>query len=599
MPHEIQFVVNLAISLVAALVFGLLTERLRLSPIVGYLLAGVLLAPRTPGLVGDSHMAASFAEIGVVLLMFGVGVHFNLKDLWLVRKIAIPGAIGQIAVATVFGTLASWSLGFNATQGVIMGTAISVASTVVLIRVLTDNDALHTKQGRIAVGWLIVEDLFTVLALVALPPLASIVADDGAAGQTLPVALAWALLRIVVLAAIVLGGGSRVIPWLLTQVARTRSRELFTLAVLAIALSIAAGSAYFFGVSMALGAFLAGVVVGQSDLSHQAAADALPMRDAFAVLFFVSVGMLFDPHAVTDQPTLLALLLIIALIVKPLTAFAIVWLFGYSVRGAMTVAIALAQVGEFSFLLAEEAVRHKLLPEIGQSLLVSCAIVSITLNPLMFRTIGPIERWLRTRPRLWQVLASRNEAGAAELNQQTQESLTAKDDDVAPSAIRAIVVGFGPVGQTAARLLGNVGIQTVVVDLNNDAMRDLTASGQLAVFGDASRHDILEAAGIDQAKYLLVTVPDAQTQTLIIIAAKELNHDLQVFVRNRYIKDRVWLEEIGATQICTDEAETALGFARLLLDEIDPDASRIHSQIEQIHSELGIRHPAADESPPP
>jgi K+:H+ antiporter len=589
MSHEIAFVINLTICLVAALVLGLITERLKLSPIVGYLLAGVFLAPRTPGLVGDPHMAAEFAEIGVVLLMFGVGIHFNLKDLWQVRKIAIPGAIGQIAVATLLGTLASWSLGLSLTQGLIMGMAISVASTVVLIRMLADNDELQTNQGRIAVGWLIVEDIFTVLALVALPPLANIVAQNGEGGQSLPVALGLALLRIAVLTLIVLGGGSRLVPWLLTQVARTRSRELFTLAVLAIALSIAAGSSYFFGVSMALGAFLAGVVVGQSELSHQAAADALPMRDAFAVLFFVSVGMLFDPNAVTEKPLLLALLLVIALVAKPFAAFAIVWLFGYSVRSALTIAIALAQVGEFSFLLAGEAVRHELLPTIGQSLLVATAIVSITLNPLMFRAMKPFERWLRTRPKLWQALTSRSEAGAAELNKRIEEPLAAKTDADAPPVARAVVVGYGPVGQTATRLLRNFGIQTVVIDLNLDTVRDLAAAGELAVYGDASRREILEAAGIDEAGFLLVTAPDMEVQTLVIVTARDMNRDLQIFVRTRYLKDRTWLAELGATEICTEEAETALGFARLLFQNMEADKDRVRAEIERIHAEFGMQ----------
>jgi CPA2 family monovalent cation:H+ antiporter-2 len=580
--------VNLSVSLVAALIFGLITERLRLSPIVGYLLAGIMLGPYTPGVFGDPEMAVQFAEIGVVLLMFGVGLHFNLKDLWAVRKVALPGAAGQIAIATLLGTLAARATGVSTTHGVIIGIAISVASTVVLIRVLTDNDVLHTSQGHIAVGWLIVEDIFTVLVLVALPAVASILAQNGEGDESIAMALGMAMVRIGVLALIVLGGGKRLIPWLLGQVAKTRSRELFTLAVLALALSIAVGSTYFFGVSMALGAFLAGMVVGQTEVSHQAAADALPMRDAFAVLFFVSVGMLFDPHAVVEQPVLLALLLLITFIAKPLTAFAIVWLLRYSFRSAMTIAIALAQVGEFSFLLADEANRLKLLSPTGHSLLVACAILSITLNPLLFRAIEPLEAWLRRRPGLWRRLTSRSDIGGAELNRQMQQRIDENEPPDVGEVTRAVIVGYGPVGQTAARLLRDFGVQTVVIDLNLDTIRDLASGGELAIYGDATRQDILEAAGIRDAKYLLVTVPDVLVRTLVVITAKELNHDLKVFVRARYLKERAWLEEVGATQICIEEAETALGLAVLLLREMGADEARVREVTARVQGEMGL-----------
>ncbi len=586
--HDIALLVNLTVSLVAALVLGFITERLRLSPIVGYLLAGILLGPTTPGFAGDVEMAGQFAEIGVVLLMFGVGLHFHLKDLWVVRKIALPGAVGQIAVATLLGTLASLAANFGLTQGAIIGIAISVASTVVLIRVLTDNDLLHTSQGHIAVGWLIVEDIFTVLVLVALPAVASILAQDGAGGQSIVMALAMAVLRIAVLAAIVLGSGKRAIPWLLAQVARTRSRELFTLAVLALALSIAVGSTYFFGVSMALGAFLAGIVVGQTEVSHQAAADALPMRDAFAVLFFVSVGMLFDYHVVLEQKLLLSLLLAITLIAKPLTAFVIVWLLRYSFSSAITIAIALAQVGEFSFLLAAEAVNLDLLAPTGRSLLVACAILSITVNPLLFRCIEPLEAWLRGQPGLWRRLTARSDAGGVELNRHMREQLAGSADEKVVPPKRAVIVGYGPVGQTAARLLRDFNVQTVVIDLNLDTIRDLASAGELGIYGDATRQDILEAAGLPNAKYLLVTVPDVLVRTLVVLTAKDLNPELKVFVRARYLKERAWLEEVGATQICIEEAETALGLAVLLLREVGADPERVREVTRRVQEEMGL-----------
>ncbi len=590
MPEEYALLIFLSVGLAAALLLGLVTERLKLSPIVGYLLAGIIVGPNTPGVVADSHMAAQLAEIGVVLLMFGVGLHFNLRDLWAVRKAALPGAIGQITVATLIGTLATYAVGWSVSEGVIIGIAISVASTVVLIRVLMDNDVLHTSQGHIAVGWLIVEDIFTVLVLVALPAIADIVTHGGESDQSIIRSIAMAAFKIVALAALVLGGGQRVIPWLLAQVARTRSRELFTLSILALALAIATGSAVFFGVSMALGAFLAGMVVGQTEVSHQAAADALPMRDAFAVLFFVAVGMLFDPYAMLREPLFLSLLLAVVLIAKPLTALVIVWGLRYSFRSAITVAIALSQVGEFSFLLADEAIRHKLLSDEARSLLVACAIISITLNPLLFRAIDPLEKWLRTHPWLWRLLSQRSEVGGAEINQHTHEKLMAPQDGAAGApAHKAVIVGYGPVGQTAAAILQKFGIEPIVVDLNLDTVRDLASDGKLAIYGDATRRDILEAAGIVDAKYLLATTPDFLVRTLVIITAKELNPDLRVFVRARYLKERAWLEEIGVTQICTEEAEAALGLAVLLLGEVGAKQEDVQREIALLHGQLGTR----------
>jgi CPA2 family monovalent cation:H+ antiporter-2 len=591
MHGDFGLLVNLSVSLVLALVLGLITQRLRLSPIVGYLLAGVALGPQTPGFVADAKVAAELAEIGVVLLMFGVGLHFDLRELLAVRRVALPGAAGQSLVATVLGLLAALAAGLDAAAGLVIGLAISVASTVVLVRVLLDNDVLHTRQGHIAVGWLIVEDIFTVLVLVALPALAGAFAQQAGAGQNLFVALGLAIGKVTLLGLIVVAGGRVVIPWLLRQVARTRSRELFTLTVLALALAVATGSAVGFGVSMALGAFLAGMVVGQTEASHQAAADALPMRDAFAVLFFVSVGMLFDPRVLLNRPGLLLGLLGVVLLAKPLTAFLIVWILRYSVRSALTVAVALAQIGEFSFLLADEAMRHRLLPAEGHSLLVACALLSITVNPLLFRAIAPLETWLRRRPQLWRALGRRSETGGTELNLSIRARLAeAGHGEGQPTT--AVVVGYGPVGQTACRILREFGVQPVVVDLNPDAVRGLTEAGGLAIYGDATRREILEAADIRQARYLLVTIPEVLVRTVIILAAKDLNPDLRVFVRARYIQERAWLEEVGATGVVTEEAETALGLAVLLLREVGADERRIRAEIQRIQRELGPRNDA-------
>jgi CPA2 family monovalent cation:H+ antiporter-2 len=590
MHHIAPLLIYLSLALVLALILGLVTERLRLSPIVGYLLTGILLGPHTAGVRADPELAGQIAELGVILLMFGVGLHFNLKDLWAVRKIAIPGAVGQIAVATLLGLVACKAVGIGSTEGLIVGIAVSVASTVVLIRVLVDNNVLETPQGHIAVGWLIVEDIFTVLALVALPALSKVGGDADAGGQSLVFAIMMALVKISVLALIVLGSGQRAIPWFMGVVARTRSRELFTLCVLALALAIATGSAYFFDVSMALGAFLAGMVVGQTEVSHQAAADALPMRDAFAVMFFVSVGMLFDPHAVVANPQLLLLLLAVILIAKPLTALVIVWLLRYSWQAAITIAIALAQVGEFSFLLADTAMEYKLMSEDSRSLLVAAAMISITLNPLLFHGIEPLNQWLRKKPTLWRYLSGRAEVGGVLLNELAKARLADPDDDVG-GRLRAVIVGYGPVGQTSARILRDFNIEPIVVDLNLDTVRDITGRGDVAVYGDATRRDILEAASIGEAKYLLVTVPDVLVRTLVIITARELNENIRVFARARYLKERAWLEEVGATDICIEEAETAVGLAVLLLNEVGADQDRIRAEVKKLHEEFGVQRP--------
>ena len=597
MHGDFGLLINLSVSLVLALVLGFVTQRLRLSPIVGYLLAGVALGPRTPGFVADPKVAAELAEIGVVLLMFGVGMHFDLRELLAVRRIALPGAAGQILVATALGLLIALVAGLGPGAGLVIGVAVSVASTVVLLRVLMDNDVLHTARGHVAVGWLIVEDIFTVLVLVAMPALAGAFGEHAGEGQNVWLALGLAVVKVAALGLIVVAGGRLVIPWLLRQVARTRSRELFTLTVLALALAVATGSAVVFGVSMALGAFLAGMVVGQTEVSHQAAADALPMRDAFAVLFFVSVGMLFDPRVLIDRPGLLLGLLGVVLVAKPLTAFLIVWALRYSVRSALTVAVALAQIGEFSFLLADEALRGRLLPAEGHSLLVACAILSITLNPLLFRAIDPLERWLRGKPRLWRALSRRAEAGGAELNLATRARLAeAGQEEEQP--VTAVIVGYGPVGQTASRILKEFGVRPVVVDLNLDTVRGLAESGQLAVYGDATQRDILEAAGIREAKYLLATVPEVLVRTVVILAAKDLNPELRVFARARYIQERAWLEEVGATGVVTEEAETAVSLAVLLLREVGADEQRVREEIRRIQDELSA-HPAEEQAGKP
>src|SRR5262249_21020138 len=444
MHTNLDLLLTLTGGLAAALALGYLTQRLGLSPIVGYLLAGVAVGPNTPGFVANRELAEQLAEVGVILLMFGVGLHFHFKELLAVRRIALPGAVVQSLVATALGAVGAWAFGWGWAAGVVYGLAVSVASTVVLTRVLIDNNDLHTPTGHIAVGWLVVEDLFTVMVLVLLPALFG---DREAGPGALPLALLVAAVKIGTLVALTFLLGGRLIPWLLARVAETRSRELFTLTVLVVALGIAVGSAKGFGVSMALGAFLAGMVVGRSEFSLRAASEALPMRDALAVLFFVSVGMLFDPRFLLKAPGLVAATLAIILLGKPLAALGIVLALGYPFKVALAVAVALAQIGEFSFILAGLGRSLAVLPDAATNTLVASAIVSISLNPLLYRLVHPVEAWLARRPRLGRWLAGRA------LPQSSPASVTSTDHD--PGLVlrhRAVIVGHGPVGRTLARL---------------------------------------------------------------------------------------------------------------------------------------------------
>ncbi len=590
---DVKILLTLSVSLTAALALGYITQRLKLSPILGYLLAGVFVGPYTPGFVAEPHTASLFAEIGVILLMFGVGLHFHLDDLLAVKRVAVPGAIGQIAVAAALGLLATVATGGSWLAGLVIGVAVSVASTVVLIRVLTDNDVLQSEQGHIAVGWLIVEDLFTVFVLVTLPALAAVAkGDDYSVGGVL-LSVTWAVIKMLVLGVLVLRGGRKLIPWLLEAVARTRTRELFTLAILGVALTVATGSAVVFGVSMALGAFLAGMVVGQSEVSHQAAADALPMRDAFAVLFFVSVGMLFSTGVILAHPLLFVALLAIVLIAKPLTAIVLVWALGYSPRTALTVAVGLAQIGEFSFILAAQAEGLGLVSQDEQSLLVACSIASIVLNPLLFRSIAPLEAWMRRRRKLWAVVGGRSEKRV-----RTDLTQPAPLEDKGGQS-RAILIGYGPVGRTAAKILEDFGLKTVVIDLNVDTIGMLKSQGKAAVYGDAAQRSVLQVAGIEKAKYLLITIPQIETRTAAMLAARELNPQLKVFVRARYLEERAWLEEMGADGICFEEGEAAVGLAAMLLPEVGADEERVRSELRRLRLRFSApptSEPAADKS---
>jgi K+:H+ antiporter len=574
--HDISLITTIALALSAALVCGLLARRFGLSPIVGYLIAGVLIGPHTPGVVGDTKIAAQLAEMGVILLMFGVGLHFSLKDLLAVRSIAVPGALGQSTAATLACTGLAVAVGWTWQTGLILGIAVSVASTVVLLRALMDHGGLNTPEGHAAVGWLIVEDIITVLVLVLLPPLAA----TGGGGASVWQTMAIALLKLALLTAIVMLAGARFVPWLLLRVARLRSRELFTLTVLVMAICVATVSYVAFGASMALGAFLGGMVVGQSRVSDQAAADVLPMRNAFAVLFFVAVGMLFDYHTILESPALMLGVLGIILVVKPVAAIGIVLLTGHSLRTALTVAGGLAQIGEFSFILGDMARSLGLMPDTGSNVLVGAAIVSIGLNPAVFRATLGLEPRLARWPLLARALAGRRE----KLAEQANKAAAQRKEDPG-----AIVVGYGPVGQTVTRLLTEFGINPVIIETNVDVVVELQERGQEAVFGDASRAEILRVAGADAAAYLVVTVPDAETSLRIIQTAREVAPVIRILARAEYINQAEALTQAGAAIIRYDEAESAAALAEALLNDIDVPAEKIDSLVTGIRRELSPR----------
>jgi monovalent cation:H+ antiporter-2, CPA2 family len=580
LPHDMPLVTTLAAAFAAAWVLGIVAQRLRVSPIVGYLLAGVVIGPHTPGFTGDLQLASQLAEIGVVLLMFGVGLHFHLGDLRAVAGIAVPGALVQSSVATLLGLGIGLAFGWPVASGLVLGMALAVASTVVLLRGLEAHNLVSTPAGHAAIGWLIVEDILTVVVLVVIPVLGQAGGAAGAgAGHGLAGELALALAKLVALVGLVFVVGSRLLPRALVYVARLQSRELFTLTILALAIAIATGASLLFGASMALGAFLAGMVVGQSPVSQQAAADALPLRDAFAVLFFVSVGMLFEPAFLMREPLLLLAALGVVLLGKPLAALAVVALLGYSTRTALVVALGLAQVGEFSFILGDLARHHGLLSDTGFSLLVACALVSISLNPFLFGALDGLEAWLRRRPALWRLLNARGSRRYAAANAETAAAVAGVDGPL------AVVVGYGPVGRAVDEALRQAGTRTVVIDLNMDTVAQLNARGCQAIFGDASHSSILEQAGLARASHLVVTLPHSVNRTPMIAAARQLNPACRILVRARYLRERGDLELVGTNAVCFEEVEAAVALTSLVLEDLGADAARIAQHALRVRQE--------------
>ncbi len=572
--HAYDLILTLTGGLGGALVLGYLTHRLGLSPIVGYLLAGTLVGPHTPGFVADAGLAEQLAEIGVILLMFGVGLQFHIEELLAVRHVAIPGAVAQSGVATVAGALLVRAFGWDWPAALIFGMALAVASTVVLVRVLSDNNDLHTQAGHIAVGWLVVEDLFTVIALVLLPALFGPATSE----TSLPAALGLTALKVTALGAFTALVGTRVIPRVLDYVADTRSRELFTLTVLVIALGIAVGSSLIFSVSMALGAFLAGMVVGRSDYSLRAASEALPMRDAFAVLFFVSVGMLLDPGALMESPWIVLGALAIVLGAKPAVALLFVWVMRYPFRAALTSGIALAQIGEFSFILASMGRELGVLPAEATNVLVATSIASIVLNPVVYRTIRPIERWVAARPELWSRL---NRASVAPV-----EYAATPKERAPESSHRAVIIGYGPTGRTVVRLLRDNGITPTVIELNMDAVRVLRNEGIDAIYGDATRVETLEAAGVPRAGSLILGSAGMANSAEVIRTARGLNANIRVLARAPYLRDVPTLKDAGANRVYSGEGEVALAFIEDILDNLGATPEQIDRERARAHGEL-------------
>ncbi|WP_218508832.1 YbaL family putative K(+) efflux transporter [Variovorax sp. dw_308] len=562
MPHSVSLINTIAAGLGLALVLGFIAVRVRLPALVGYLLAGVIIGPFTPGFVADAGIAAQLAEIGVMLLMFGVGLHFSLDDLLTVRKIAVPGALVQIAVATLLGAgLATW-WGWSAGAALVFGLALSVASTVVLLRALETLGILDTYTGRIAVGWLVVEDLAMVLVLVLLPPLAGALGGGGAVASTEPVwqTLGLTLLQVGGFVALMLVVGRRLFPWVLWQVTRTGSRELFTLCVVAAAVSIAFASAALFGVSFALGAFFAGMVMRESEFAHRAAQESLPLRDAFAVLFFVSVGMLFDPMVLVERP--LQVLAVVGVIVvgKSMAACLLVLLLRYPLHTALTVSASLAQIGEFSFILASLGMSLGLLSAEGQSLILAGALISIATNPLWFGAIAPMQRWLRARSSLARELDARSDP-LAELPMTTDARYLSR---------QVVLVGYGRVGRRIAAALTAHDLPFVVAEQNRELVEKLREGGMAAVWGDAADPAVLIQAHVARARVLVIATPDTLHVRQMIEAARTLNPGIQTVVRSHNEEEAALLSREDSAIVFLGEHELAQAMSREVVRRAAP-----------------------------
>ncbi|WP_346295373.1 Kef family K(+) transporter [Rhodopseudomonas sp. P1] len=560
MEHNTPLISTIVAGLVLAFAFGVAAQRLKISPLVGYLLAGVVIGPFTPGYVADQSLANELAEIGVILLMFGVGLHFSLKDLLEVRAIAIPGAVVQIGAATVLGAGLGHALGWPFGAGLVFGLALSVASTVVLLRALQERRLVDSERGRIAVGWLIVEDIAMVLTLVLLPAVAGLLKGEATTAnwQTVLWPVALTLGKVFAFMVFMLVVGRRIIPWMLHYVAHTGSRELFRLAVLAISLGVAFGAAVLFDVSLALGAFFAGMILSESELSHRAANETLPLRDAFAVLFFVSVGMLVDPGIVAREPLPLLVTVLIIVFGKSIAAFFIVRLFGHPNMTALTISASLAQIGEFSFILAGLGVALGLMPERGRDLVLAGAIISIMLNPVMFVLLDRF---------------SAKVAAAAEAAKQAAKEAAAAAMPAQPRG-HIVLVGHGRVGSNVSAALRRSGADVVVIENDDERVARLQREGFTAINGNAAAQEILDEAEIAQAHGLLVAIPNAFEGGQIVAKARAVNPGLLIIARAHSAEEVIHLRSNGANLVIMGEDEIARAMiARLGVDAISSDAA--------------------------
>ena len=565
MEHNIPLITTLAAAFVVALILGFLAERIRVPALVGYLVAGIIIGPGTPGFVADVHLASQLSEIGVMLLMFGVGLHFSLNDLLAVRRIAVPGAVVQMGLATVLGMAVAWWWGWSWGAGLIFGLSLSCASTVVLLKALEARGVLESMNGRIAVGWLVVEDLACVLVLVLMPPLADILGGSAAAAastQPLWLTIGRTVLEVVAFIAIMLVAGRRVLPWLLWQISHTGSRELFTLLVIAAAIGIAYGAAQLFSVSFALGAFFAGMVMRESEFSHRAAVESLPLRDAFSVLFFVSVGMLFEPGILMKQPFLVLGVVAIIILGKSIAAFGLVLAFRYPLNTALTVSVSLAQIGEFSFILAGLGLSLGILPADGMSLVLAGALISIALNPVLFAAVEPVRRWILQRSDLARRLEQRTDPYA--------ELPVSTDDKYLQGQV--VLVGYGRLGKRIAGALDAHGIPYVMAEQNRELVEDLRKKGMAAVSGNAADPAVLIQAHIAEAAMLVVATPDPLSLRQMANTARALNPAIEIVLRTHSEEESVMLRRDGVGAIFFGEEELAKGMTRHVLKRFDPRA---------------------------
>jgi CPA2 family monovalent cation:H+ antiporter-2 len=570
MPHDISLIATIAASFGLAMVFGLVASHLKMPPLVGYLLAGIVVSPATPGYVADVSLAGQLAEIGIMLMMFGVGLHFSLNDLMSVRRIAVPGAIFQIAVATLMGVVVSTWWGWDLGASLVLGLSLSVASTVVLLRALEAKGLLKSINGQIAVGWLVVEDLVMVLILVLLPALSGLLGSAGTAGQSgvsateLWTTVGITLAKVTAFIVLMLVVGRRVLPKLLWWVARTGSQELFTLSVVAIAVGVAFSAGILFDVSFALGAFFAGMMMRESEYSHRAAAESLPLRDAFAVLFFVSVGMLFDPAVIWNEPAKLLAVVAIIMIGKTVAAVVLVLLFRYPLNTALTVGASLAQIGEFSFILASLGVALGLMPPEGQSLVLAGALISIAANSAMFAAIDPLRRWALGRSGMARRLEQDNDP-LAELPASTNPALLAN---------HVVLVGYGRVGKRIAAALVAHNIPYLVADQNRELIDALRQGGVVAISGDANTPEVLIQAHIREAAMLVVAIPDMVEVRQLVRIAKNLNPGIAVVLRTHSEDEAQLLSQEGTGEVFVAEHELAKGMTTHILAKFEAKAAQ-------------------------